>query len=167
LPPALSSKYLPGGGTPVLNVCQFERINGHPSESVEDSTLESVSDTKNCLNWNSDLHNPNVSEDDREADEQTKVEVDNGIPDPESREYSDVSATPNVSRLIRATQRSIINAARWLMMFTAMETRRIKQARKSRAEWVNMVSPGSIYCLTENFTVRNILGEFSAVGCEY
>jgi len=31
LPPALSAKYLPGGGTSVLNVCRIERIDGHPS----------------------------------------------------------------------------------------------------------------------------------------
>jgi len=65
-----------------------------------------------------------VSEDDQEADEETKGELDNGIPHRESPAYSDVSATPNVSGLIRATQRSIINADRWLVMVTAMETRR-------------------------------------------
>ena len=33
------------------------------------------------------------------------------------------------------------------------------ETRKSRTDWVNMFSPGSICSLTKNFTYTNIMGE--------
>jgi len=58
VPPALSAKDLPGGRTQVLNVRQIKQIDRHPAESNEDTSPESISDTKNWLKWNGDLDNP-------------------------------------------------------------------------------------------------------------
>jgi len=52
--------------------------------------------TKNWLNGNDDLDNPNDSEDDCGADVQSDIEQDNGMEDPECAEPRDVSAAPNV-----------------------------------------------------------------------
>ena len=68
VPPALSAKDLPGGRTPVLNVRQIKQIDHHPAKCDEDSSPESISDTKKWLDWNEDLHNPNDSIDNWEAD---------------------------------------------------------------------------------------------------
>jgi len=58
VPPALSAKCLPGGRTQVLNVRQIKQIDRHPAESDEDTSPESISDTKNWLKWNGYLDNP-------------------------------------------------------------------------------------------------------------
>jgi len=86
VPPALSAKDLPGGWTHVLNVCHIKPIDRHPAESDEDSSPESISDTENWLNWNGDLDNPNDSEDDWEADDESDMELDNGSEDSETLE---------------------------------------------------------------------------------
>jgi len=61
LPPALSAKQLAGGQTEVWNVRRIWRIDRHPAEGHDDSAPETVADTENWLNWNSDLDNPNES----------------------------------------------------------------------------------------------------------
>jgi hypothetical protein len=106
LPPPLSAKDLPGGQTQILNIRRIQRINRHPVKSDEDSTPESISDTEDWLDWNGDLDNPNVSEDDCVADVESDMDQDNSINDPESPEQQDVSAAPNVPRLIRPTRKS-------------------------------------------------------------
>ena len=55
--PALSGKDLPGRQPQVVNVRRIKQIDCHTAESDEDSSPESISDTKNCLNWNGDLDN--------------------------------------------------------------------------------------------------------------
>jgi hypothetical protein len=52
LPPALSAKNLPGGQTQILNVSRIRKINHQLVESDQDSKPESISDTKDCPNWN-------------------------------------------------------------------------------------------------------------------
>jgi len=101
VPPALSAKDLPGGRTQVLNVCRVKQIDCHLAESDEDSSPESIADTKNWVNWNGDLDNPNDSEDDWEVETKSHMELDNGIEDSEILEQRNVSATPNVPALIR------------------------------------------------------------------
>jgi hypothetical protein len=86
LPPALSAKDLPGGQTQILNVRQIRRINCHPVESDHDSAPESISDTDDWLNWNGDWDNPNDSEDDCAADDESDIRLNNGIDDPECPE---------------------------------------------------------------------------------
>jgi len=73
LPPALSAKQLAGGRTQVLNVHRIRRVNPPPAQSDDDSAPESVSDIETWLNWNGDLDNPNESEDDCDADNESDV----------------------------------------------------------------------------------------------
>jgi len=96
LPPALSAKDLPGGRTQIFNVRRIRRINSHPVKSDDHSAPESISDTDDWLNWNGDLHNPNDSEEDCVADDESDIEHNNCIEDPECPEQQDVSAAPNV-----------------------------------------------------------------------
>ena len=103
LPPALSTKKLAGGRTQVLNVRQIRQIDHHPAEIDEDSAPASISDTGYWLNQNGDLDDPNESEDDCEADNESDVELDNCFEDLECPEQRDVCATPNVPGSIRPT----------------------------------------------------------------
>jgi hypothetical protein len=66
-----------------LNVRRIRRINRHPVESDEDSAPERISDTEDWLNWNGDLDNPNDSEQDCSADDDSDIEHNNCIEDPE------------------------------------------------------------------------------------
>jgi len=74
LPPAWSTKDLPGGRTQILNVRRIWSINRHPVGSDEDSAPESLSDSDDWLNWNGNLNNPNDSEDDCSADDESDIE---------------------------------------------------------------------------------------------
>jgi hypothetical protein len=106
LPPTFSPKDLPGGRTQILNGRRIWIINRHPAESNEDSTPESISDTDDWLNWNGDLDNPNDMEDDCAADDESDIDRDNGIEDPECLQQQDVCAAPNVTGLVRPTRMS-------------------------------------------------------------
>jgi hypothetical protein len=55
------------------------------------------------LAWNGNLNHPNVSKDDREAHDESDVEIPNGIEDLESPGNRDMSAAPNVPGLIWPT----------------------------------------------------------------
>jgi len=130
LPPALSAKELPGGRTQILNVRRIRRIKRHPVESDDDSAPQSISDTDDWLNWNGDLDNPNDSEEDCAADDESDIEHNNGIQDPECSEQQDVSATPNVPGLVRPTRKSKRQAEKVLVTVNAVETRRNKAGKK-------------------------------------
>ena len=130
LPPALSAKDLPGGRTQILNVRRIRRINRHPVESDEDSAPESISDTEDSLNWNGDLDNPNDSEEDCAADDDSDIEHNNCIEDPECPEQQDVCAAPNVPGLVRPTRKSKRQAEQVLVTVNAVETRRNKGGKK-------------------------------------
>jgi len=128
--PALSAKDLPGGRTQVLNVRRIKRIDHHPAESDEDSSPESISDTENWLNWNGDLDNPNNSEDDWEADNESDMELDNCSEVSETLEVRNVSAAPNVPGLIRPTRQSKKKVEKELLTVNILETRRNKGIKK-------------------------------------
>jgi hypothetical protein len=128
--PALSPKDLPGGRPQILNVRRIKKINKYPVECDEDSTPESISDTTNWLYWNGNLDNTNVSEDDWEADNESDLEQDNVIEDPETPAQRDVSAVPNVPGLIRPSRRSKKKAEMLIMTVSAMEMRRNKGNKK-------------------------------------
>jgi len=130
LPPALSAKNLPGGRTQILNVRRIRRINRHPVETDEDSAPESISDTDDWLNWNGDLDNPNDSEEDCAEDNESDIAPNTVIDDPECPEQQDVSATPNVPRLVRPTRKSKRQAEKVLVTVNAVETRRNKGGKK-------------------------------------
>jgi len=130
LPPALSAKDLSGGRTHILNVHRIRKINRHPVESEKDSTPESISDTEDWLNWNCDLDNPNDSEEDCAADDDSDIEHNNRIEDPECPEQQDVSAAPNVPGLVRPTRTLKRQPAKVSMTVNAAETRRNIGGRK-------------------------------------
>jgi len=130
LPPALSVKDLRGGRTQILNVRRIWRINRHPVESDDDSTPESISDTEDWLNWNGDLDNPNDSEEDCVAADESGIEHNNGIEDPECPEQQDVSAAPNVPGLVRPTRNLKRQSTKVLVMVNAVETRRNRGGKK-------------------------------------
>jgi len=124
LPPALSAKDLPGGQTQVLNVCRIRTIDHHATESDEDSATESISDTENWVNWNGDSENPNDSEDDWEADNESDIAPGNGIEDLASEWWRNVTYALNVLWSIHLTWRSTKPAETVSMMVNAMDTRR-------------------------------------------
>jgi hypothetical protein len=105
LPPPFSAMDLPGGQIQILNVRRIRKIIGHPVKSEKNSIPESISDTKDWLDWNGDLDNPNDSEDDWTVDVESDMEQQNSIDDQESPEQWDVSAGQNVCGLIRPTRK--------------------------------------------------------------
>jgi len=86
LSPALSAKDLPGGQTQILNVRRIWRVNHHPVESDKDSAPNTILDTDDWLKWNGDLDTPKNSEEDRAADDESDIEHNNCIEDPECPE---------------------------------------------------------------------------------
>jgi len=96
LPPALAAKQPTGGWTQVLNVRRIWRMDRHPAQSDDCSAPEIVSDTENWLTWNGDLDNPNESEDDCDADNESDVQLENCFEDPECPEQRDVCAALNI-----------------------------------------------------------------------
>jgi len=130
VPPAVSLKHLPGGQTQVLNVRRNKRIDRHAAESGQDSLPESNSDTENWLHWNGDLDNPNVSEDDWEADNESDTELDNGSEVAETLEVRNVSAAPNVPGLIQPIRQSKKTVEKTLVTVNIMEMRRNKWMKK-------------------------------------
>jgi hypothetical protein len=125
-PPALSAKDLLGKRTQILNVRRIRKIDRHPAESHEDSAPESISDTDNWLDWDGDLDNPNVSEDDCVVDNESDLEQHNFIQDSETTAQRDGRAAPNVPGLIRPTRKSKRQAEKVTVRVSAMETRRNK-----------------------------------------
>jgi hypothetical protein len=113
-----------------LNVCRILRINRHPVESVKDSAPESISDTEDWLHWDGDLDIPNDSEENCAADDDSDIEHNNCIEDPECLEQQYVSAAPNVPGLVRPTRKSERQAEKVLMTVNAAETRRNKGRKK-------------------------------------
>jgi len=130
VPPALCAKDVPGEWTQLLNGRQIKRIDHHPAESDEASSPESISESENWLNWNGDLDTPNDSEDDREADNESNLGLDNGIEDAEPPEQRNVSAAQNVLRLIQSIGWSKKKAEEALMTVNIIETRRNKGIKK-------------------------------------
>jgi hypothetical protein len=84
-----------------LNVCQIKRIDSHHAECVGDSSPKTISDTENWLNRNCDSDNPNDSEDDWKAYNESDTVLDKGSEDSEPLKQQSVSAAPNVPGLIK------------------------------------------------------------------
>jgi len=131
LPPALSAKDLPAGRTQILNVHQIRKINRHPVESDDDSAPESISDSDDWLNWNSDFDNPDDSEEDYAADDESDIEHNNPIEDPECPEQQVVSAAPNVPGLVQPTRKSKRQAEKVLVTVNAVQMRRNKAGKQN------------------------------------
>jgi len=99
---------------------EIRRINRHPVESDDDSAPESISDTEDWLNWKGDLDNANVSEEDCAAADESDIEHNNGIEDPECPKQYDVSTAPNVPGLVRPTRKSKRQAEKVLVTVKAV-----------------------------------------------
>jgi hypothetical protein len=72
------------------------------------------------------LDNPNNSEDDWEADNESDIELDNGSEESETPEERNLSVALNVPRLIRPIQQSKKKVENALLTVNIMETRRNK-----------------------------------------
>jgi len=152
LPPALSAKNLPAEQTKVFNVRWVNWIDHHSSESDEVRAAEGISNTNNWLKGQCDLDNPNKWQDDCKANDGSDIELGNGIKESECPEHRTVSAQQlfldwfrhhggQSNRLRRDWSRSV-QQKQWGM----------RETWYSRTHCVNMFSPGTIYCLTENVT---------------
>jgi len=95
--PALSAEALPGEWTQVLNFRRIKRIDGHPADSDYNSAPDSISDTENLLDCNSDFDNSHDSKDNWEADNEFDMDPDNGVQDPKTPELQDVTTAQNVT----------------------------------------------------------------------
>lgn len=80
---------------------QIQRINSYLFDSDEGSGPGIISETDNWRNCTGYLDNPNVSENDWDADDETDVERNNGIKDQHSPTHKDLRAATNVPELIR------------------------------------------------------------------
>jgi len=124
LPPALTMKNIPAQPTQVLNVRWMKRINHHAAESKEDSAPGIISDTNNWLNWNGDLENTDMSEDNWQAGDESDVDLHNSIEVLAGPEQQDVSTAPNVTRLIRPIRMSKKQAEMGFATVTSMDMKR-------------------------------------------
>jgi len=100
VPAAFSAKHLPGEWTQELHMHQIKRINHYTAISDDDSSPGRISDTASCLNWNGRLDNPHDSADDREAESESDIQLDNSREDSYTREQHKIHATPPFPGLI-------------------------------------------------------------------
>jgi hypothetical protein len=107
LPLAMSAKDHAGGRTEGLNVPRIKAIDCHPSNSDEDSEIDSFSDTQNWHKSKGDLDNPDEGEDDHEADDESDTAPGDGINAFESPNHRVVVVTPNILSLIWPRCRSM------------------------------------------------------------
>jgi hypothetical protein len=96
-----------------------------------DSSMESISDTENWLNWNGDFDNPNESVDNREADNESVRELDNSSNVSESPEQQMVRVALNVPRLIRSIRWLNKQVEKAFRMINIMERKRNKAVKKT------------------------------------
>jgi hypothetical protein len=92
--------------------------------------LLTLSDTDDALNWNGNLDNPNDSEEDCAADDESDIEYNNSIDKPECPQQPGLSAAPNVPRLFRPIWKSKRQAEKILLMVDAVETQRNTGGKK-------------------------------------
>jgi hypothetical protein len=130
VPLALSANALSGGQTQILNVRRIKRIDHYPAESTEECSPESISDTEHWLNWITVLDNPNESENNWEADNESHMEMDNHSENSECMEQCNESASLNVPRLIRPIRRSKTKFQKVLMMVKIMQWKTNKGIKK-------------------------------------
>jgi hypothetical protein len=76
------------------------------------------------------LDNPFDSKEDCAADDEFDIEHNNGIKDPEYPEQQDVSAAPNVPRLVRPTRMSKRQDEKVFLTVNAVETQRNNGGKK-------------------------------------
>jgi len=130
LPQSLSAKDLTGGRTQTLNVGRIWRITHHPVESNEDSSPESISVTKDWLDWNGDMDYPNDTEDNYAAEVESDMEQGNSLEDAEYPLQRYVSTATNVPGLNWPTRKWKRHAEKVLVTVHQIETRRNKGVKQ-------------------------------------
>ena len=135
------------------------RFECHSSECDVVSPPGSISDTINQLGWNRDLCNPNASDDNCEADDESNKEKCSAVQASKFPEHRIMSSMLIVPGLTQPTRKSMKLSENGLGTVSAIETNRIMGHKKGRTDLVNMISPCSICCFTEMFTERYITGE--------
>jgi len=81
-----------------------------------------MSDTEKWLNWNGELNNPGESKDNREADDESNMELGTSIKSSERPQHQVLSAATNLVRLIRPTRRSMKQAEQGLITVSSTKT---------------------------------------------
>jgi hypothetical protein len=76
------------------------------------------------------LDNPNDSEEDCVAADESDIEHNNGMEDPECPEEQDVSTAPNMPGLVRPTWKSKRQADKVVVTVNVVEMRRNKGGKK-------------------------------------
>ena len=109
-----------------MNVRRISRINCHTVESDKDSAPERISDTQDWLKCNGNLDNPNDREEDCAAYDDSDIEHHNCMEDPQCTEQQEVSAAPNVLRVVRPTRKLKRQPETLLVRVNAAETLRNK-----------------------------------------
>jgi len=72
------------------------------------------------------LDNPNDSKEDCAADDESDIQPNTDIDDPECPEQQDVCATPNVPGLVKPTRKSKRQGEKVLVTVSSVETQRNK-----------------------------------------
>jgi len=75
------------------------------------------------------MDNPNERNNNWEIAVEFDIELDNGIKDPESPEWCNVSAVPNVPELVQPIRRVKRTTGKGSLTFSAMSTRRNKRSK--------------------------------------
>jgi hypothetical protein len=102
----------------------LNRIQYSVAERHEDSAPETISDTKNWLDWNWDLDNPNDGEDDWQADIQSNILLDNAVEDRKIPPQHNGNGIPNFPRLLQLTWSSKPTVERIFMTFNSINANR-------------------------------------------
>jgi hypothetical protein len=129
-PPALSVSDFPPGQTRILNVCQIKPMEHYPAISDEESSPESISDTRNWLNWNEAFDNSNNSEADWETGNEADLDLANGSEKSETPQQRNLSAAPTVRGLVWPIQLLKKRVENALMTVNIVQARRTVVIKK-------------------------------------
>jgi hypothetical protein len=104
------------------------------------------------------LDNPNDSEDNWEADNESAMELDNGSEESETPELQNVNAAPNVPGLIRPTLRSKKKVEKTLLMVNILEMRRNKGIKQKLDRMRQCIITKFIKQFDQEFWIENYYG---------
>jgi hypothetical protein len=104
------------------------------------------------------LDNPNDSEDNWEADNESAMELDNGSEESETPELQSVSAAPNVPGLIRPILRSKKKVEKTLLTVNILEMRRNKGIKQKLDRMHQCIITKFIKQFDQEFWIENYYG---------
>lgn len=117
---------LKGGQTQLLNLHRIKQTNCNAAKSQRNIAPDSISDTKNWLDWHGVLDNIHDSEKNWEVDKQYNIEPDNGITDSQNSLQRNVSGTQNIAGMVRPTRSATNKAEQLFITVCTMQMWRIK-----------------------------------------